>query len=118
MAQAKPAEGDEQKRQLLRAAKPAEIADLDLKFTDPRLKQLQLLYQARNFPKTLKIDQLFDWEQYKEQLFLGGKPSGLDLFKRRLRQHLLRFRDNPEVLNLLEELQSYVENILPEKVAG
>lgn len=118
LARTKLTEEDDGKRLKLRTAKPDEIADLDLKFADPRLKQLQLLYQARNFPKTLKIDQLFDWEQYREQVFAGGKPSGLDVFRRQLRRHLMQRREDPEVINLLEELQTYVENILPEKAAG
>ena len=118
LARAKVSEEDDRKRLKLRAAKPEEIADLDLKFADPRLKQLQLLYQARNFPKTLKIDQLLDWEQYRERVFSKGKPSGLDVFRRQLRRHLLQRRDDPEVINLLEELQTYVENILPEKITG
>ena len=115
LAKAKASDDDEQKRQQIRVAKQAEIAELNLKFDDPRFKYLQLLYQARNFPKTLKIDQLFEWEKYKEQIFLANKPSGLDIFRKHLRQSLMQFKDDAEVLNILEELQTYVENILPEK---
>ena len=115
LAKAKISEADEQKRQQVRAAKPSQIAELNLQFDDPRFKDLQLLYQARNFPKTLKIDQLFVWEKYKRQVLSGGKPSGLDIFKRHLRQNLVQFSDDAEVFNILEELQSYVENILPER---
>ena len=118
LAKKKISDNDEQKRQSVRAAKVSEIANLNLEFDDPRFKYLQLLYQARNFPKTLKVDQLLDWEKYKEQIFLSSKPSGLDAFKRQLRQSLMRFRDDPEILNILEELQTYIENILPEPIVN
>ena len=117
LARAKISENDQQKRQQVRAAKFDEIANLDLQFEDPRLKQLQLLYQARNFPKTLKVDQLLSWEQYKSQCFFSSKPSRWDVFQKQLRQSLLRSRDDAEVLNILEELQLYIENIMPEPLA-
>ena len=56
LARAKVSENDIRMRRQMRSAKPEEIANLDLKFEDPRFKQLRLLYQARNFPKTLKTD--------------------------------------------------------------
>ena len=116
LARSNVSQDDEQKRQQIRSTKSEEIANLNLEFNDPRFKHLQLLYQARNFPKTLRMDQLLDWEKYKQRLFLAGKPSGLDLFKRQLRRNLMRFKDDAEVLNILEELQLYIENILPERV--
>ena len=113
-----PTEADEQKRAQVRAAKPAELDGLEPDFEDPRFKQLLFLYQARNFPKRLRMEQLVAWENYKQRKFLAGKPSGLDLFKRQLRQSLSRASDEPETLNLLEELQFYIETILPETAAG
>lgn len=110
-------ESDQAKRQKVRQTPAAEIANLDLKFDDPRLKHLQFLYQARNFPKTLKTDQLLDWEKYKQNLFLNGRPSGLQLFKNQLRRTLSRLqaRQDFKSLNLLEELQLYIESVLPEQ---
>ena len=117
LARSKISENDQQKRQQVRAAKFDQIANLDLQFEDPRLKQLQLLYQARNFPKTLKVEQLLSWEQYKSQLFFSSKPSGQDVFRKQLRQSLMRFKDDAETLNILEELQLYIENIMPEPLS-
>lgn len=115
LAKTKISEADEQKRQQVYKAKIEEIANLDLKFEDVRFKQLQLLYQARNFPKTLKTDQLISWEKYKLQLFSKGKPSGLDIFKKELRRSLFKFKDDDQVINILEELQLYIESIMPEQ---
>ena len=113
LAKAKISENDAQKRVELRNAKADAIASLNLEFEDERFKYLQFLYQARNFPKTLKPDQVMEWEKYKEKIFRGGKPSGLDIFARQLRQSLAKFQDDAEVLNVLEELQCYIENIIP-----
>lgn len=115
LAKTKISKADEQKRQQIYKSKADEIANLDLEFEDVRFKQLQLLYQARNFPKTLKMDQLLSWEKYKLQLFSKGKPSGLDIFKRELRRSLFRFKDDDQVINTLEELQLYIESIIPEQ---
>ena len=115
LAKAKISENDAQKRVELRKAKADKIAGLNLEFEDERFKYLQFLYQARNFPKTLKPDQVMEWEKYKEKIFRGGKPSGLDLFTRQLRQSLAKFHDDAEVLNVLEELQCYIENIIPSR---
>lgn len=116
LARAKVSENDARMRCLVRSAKPEEIANLELEFEDPGFKQLRLLYQARNFPKTLKTDQLLNWEEYKRRLFIIGKPNALTLFERQIRQTATRFRDDAEISNLLMELQVYAENIMPETV--
>ena len=118
LASQAPSKADEQKRALVRAAKAADLPGLELDFEDPRFKQLLFLYQARNFPKSLRMEQLVAWENYKQRKFLAGKPSGLDGFKRQLRQSLSRAGENPETLNLLEELQFYIETILPEPASS
>ena len=116
LARAKVSDNDARMRHLVRSAKPEEIANLELEFEDPSFKQLRLLYQARNFPKTLKTEQLLNWEEYKRRLFISGKPNALTLFERQIRQTAVRFSDDAEVSNLLMELQVYVENIMPEPV--
>lgn len=97
----------------LKQAKPSDLANLDLEFEDGRFKHLLFLYRARNFPKTLGTDQIMAWEKYRHQAFFKGKPSGLDIFNRELRKSLQIYRDDAQKINLLEELQLYIESIMP-----
>ena len=103
---------DNQRRAEVYQSKPVDLSDLDLKFDDPRFKHLQFLYQARNFPKTLKTDQLVRWETYRRQLFFQNKPSALDFFKRQMNK-MLSNQPTAQEQNILEELNLYVTNLLP-----
>ncbi|MBR2989344.1 exodeoxyribonuclease I [Candidatus Saccharibacteria bacterium] len=50
---------------LVRNAKPSELADLHPEFTDERLPELLLHYKAKNFPKSLAEDEQTKWEAYR-----------------------------------------------------
>ena len=116
LAQTPISANDKLKRQQIYKAKPDKIANLNLEFDNPTFKHLQFLYQARNFPKSLTTEQIIAWEEYKTQIFLKGKPSGLNIFKRQVRRSLKQFKPENEAenTNLLEELQLYIESLLPE----
>ena len=114
LTQVKFSEADLNHRRTVLETPAAELTDLKLPFEEPGLGFLQFLYQARNFPKSLKTDQIMEWEEYRRKLFYKGSPSGLQAFKRQLQQSLQRYREEPETLNILEELQLYIENILPD----
>lgn len=106
---------DKQNMRVVRAAKSAELADLNLSFQDNRLKALLPLYKARNYPKSLSSEEREQWDAFcREQLLGGGKHS-------RMAKYLSRLQDIAAAGNLtghqeylLEELKLYAESIMPD----
>lgn len=98
----------------LRSARPDEISDFAKKFRDQRLKLLVPLYKARNFSKYLSEEEMGYWEDYRKRVLLGGKESSvLAKFMARL-QELSAAGLPAEKQYLLEELQLWAENVVPE----
>jgi exodeoxyribonuclease-1 len=102
-------DADKHKISVVRAAKPAELTALDLKFTDERLKVLLPLYKARNFPKLLDDTELAEWEGFRKIKLQDRLPG---FFK-----HLEDLAKTPgldgEKKYLLEELNLYAQSIIP-----
>ena len=63
---------DKIKMSVVRATDTAEMANLSLDFTDPRLNALLPLYKARNFPSNLSQREKTAWEKFRVQRLLGG----------------------------------------------
>ena len=98
----------------VRQAGPGSLQELtSLRFQSPGLNQLLTLYCARNFPGLLTSAQLSDWEGYKRRKFFGGQPSRLDTFGSQLQKLAQTHQSDPGKINLLLELQLYVQSILP-----
>ncbi|HEX5456028.1 MAG TPA: exodeoxyribonuclease I [Candidatus Saccharimonadales bacterium] len=99
----------------LRTANPAEISSFADKFSDSRLKNLVVLYKARNFPKFLSSAEKEQWESYRREVILAGKESSrLNRFMARLKEISERDGLSDNHRYLLEELQLWAENIVPE----
>ena len=99
----------------LRSADPAEISSFTDKFQDKRLQNLVLLYKARNFPKFLSGEEKEKWEDYRREVILGGKkPSRLNGYLARIKEISERSELTSDQRYLLEELQLWAENIVPE----
>ncbi len=106
---------DSDKRLLpvVRAAKPAELADLAGKLTDKRFQSLLPLYQARNYPDSLGPEQRRDWDDFcQHKLLDGGSDSRLGRYFARL-QELSSGTLSDQQKYLLEELQLYGQSIVP-----
>jgi exodeoxyribonuclease-1 len=110
-------DSDKTKMRVVRSAKPEEILS-SVEFKDERLKLLLPLYKARNYPKNLSGEEQEKWEEFrKHRLLDGGEKSRTVLFFRRLSELAAQ---NPEDSSknsqnhfLLEELNLYVQSILP-----
>lgn len=99
----------------LRAAEPGDISSFKDKFSDKRLKHLVSLYKARNFPKFLTDEEVKAWEDYRRTVLLGGKESSrLAKFMSRLGEVTKRPGLSKDQQYLLEELQLWAENIVPD----
>lgn len=105
---------DKRKMSVVRAAKPQELAGLNLNFADRRLEALLPLYKARNFPQALSADETVAWERFRyEKLALGGEKSVLNRFFARLNELAQRPDMTPEKRYLLEELNLYAQTVSP-----
>ncbi len=100
---------------VVRAADPAELGNLGLKFKDRRLEALLPLYKARNYPKLLSSEERDVWEQFRAQRLLsGGKNSKLAKYLTRLQDVVAKGGLTSNQEYLLQELQLYAESIMPE----
>ncbi|HEX5797707.1 MAG TPA: exodeoxyribonuclease I [Candidatus Saccharimonadales bacterium] len=99
----------------LRSANPAEISSFTDKFKDARLRNLVMLYKARNFPKFLSGEERKSWEDYRQSILLGGGESSvLNKYMARLTEISERASLSKDRRYLLEELQLWAENIVPQ----
>lgn len=98
----------------IRAAHPEELGELELAFADPRVEEMLFRYRARNWPETLTSSERERWDEFRWQKMNSSVLSSLTL--NGLQQELLALSQKPleqDELFLLQELQLYVESILP-----
>jgi exodeoxyribonuclease I len=108
------ADTDRTKMSVVRAARPEELATLDIAFKDDRLQNLLPLYKARNFPQSLQDEERTEWERFRERRLLSGKQAS------RLARYFARLSElaampdlTDEKRYLLEELQLYGQSVMP-----
>jgi len=107
---------DKQAMRVVRAASPAELGSLGLKFKDSRLDALLPLYKARNYPKGLTSEERAAWERFRAKKLLSGDTnSKLAKFLSRLQQVTADGNLTDHQKYLLEELKLYAESIMPEQ---
>lgn len=105
---------DKQNMRVVRAADPAELGELNLKFQDARLETLLPLYKARNFSKHLTGEERAQWEAFcRQKLLSGGQQSRLAKYFTRLQEVLARGNLTGHQEYLVEELKLYGESIMP-----
>lgn len=98
----------------IRSSRPEAILDFRSELSDERLKSMLLLYKARNYKKSLSIDEHQTWETFrKNKLLSGGKKSRFARFGKKL-EGLAATAKSDEKKYLLEELKLYGLGIRPE----
>jgi exodeoxyribonuclease-1 len=109
---------DKAKMSVVRAADSDELKNLDVTFTDARLRTLLPLYKARNYPKTLTDTDREEWERFRERKLLGGGNAG------RLAKYFARISElkqgkdlTKEQIYLLDELELYGQAVMPSETA-
>jgi exodeoxyribonuclease-1 len=111
-------DADKNKMRVVRAVKGQEISDLNVEFTDNRLKHLLPLYKARNFPKYLSEEERIWWDNFRmEKLFAGDSSSIAVKFFKRLEELGKRESLTGEQQYLLEELSLYAQSVSPVEVS-
>jgi exodeoxyribonuclease-1 len=100
---------------VVRAADPAELNNLGLKFKDYRLEALLPRYKARNYPKSLTGEELEAWERFRyKRLMDGGQRSKLAQYFARLEEVATNGELTSHQEYLIQELKLYAESIMPE----
>ena len=97
----------------VRNADERELADFHPEFQDERLAPLLLHYKARNFPRTLSEDELQQWESWRAQRLQTQLPQFMASLQR-----LAPTANDSNQQFILQELQLWVELVLPEEAAN
>lgn len=107
--------GDRDKSLMSRVrAEGDSIVDINLDFTDPRLGPLLELYKLRNHRSQLSPEQIETWERYRYTKLMSGTKPAAAAFYESLQKVVEMFSTDKEKSYLLEELNLYVQSILPE----
>lgn len=99
---------DKMRTEIVRNASEYELVDLHPEFVDERLPKLLLHYKARNFPKSLSLDESETWETWRSEKIKTILPSFVDSLKK-----LSNITTDEAKLFLLNELHLWAESIIP-----
>jgi len=104
---------DRNNMEIIRDARPEQLAGLELNTADPRLPELLFRYRARNFPATLSDSELNRWRHFCQQRMLSP-PAGMlsaETFMLRLEQLAEQHHDKTHQMSLLKSLYDYAQNL-------
>jgi len=115
-------DADRQRIDLVRRSAPERLASLGSAFDDPRLPELLLRYRARNWPDSLTAQERAEWERYRLAK-LSGVVSGassitLAEYRARIKELAADPSRTADELQLLEELQTYAQQLVPGAARG
>ena len=99
---------DRRMMEKVRTSAPEDINSSTFAFDDDRLKNLLVLYKARNYPKKLSDDERTTWENFRAAKLQKQLPG----YMQRL-QELAATKLTDDKQYLLEELKLYAESIMP-----
>ena len=105
---------DRQRFQQIHNTPPEDLSELELVFDDSRCNELLFRFRARNWPDYLTSTERERWDEFRWQRFHSPVTSSLTL--QGLQDELIRLSSNglaEEQLFLLQELQLWVESMLP-----
>ena len=100
---------DKEKMAVIRNTKVSELGDLTLNFEDERLEEMLFRYRCRNYPDTLFMHEIEQWDNYRVQRMTstdGDASIKLDEYH----QELLKIRESDlseETTDLLDQLDAY-----------
>lgn len=104
---------DSQRIETIRNTAVDELADLQFNFDDKRLYEMLFRYRARNYPQTLKEQELTRWNEYRHDKFTNPATS-----HRTMNQFLAdieAIQQAPDTIGgqlvILEELIEYAKSI-------
>lgn len=106
---------DRQQMSEIRACDPELLSTLRLPFQDQRLEEMLFRFRARNWPEFLDSEERERWDEWRWQRMNDSQLSSLTL--EGLQQRLMQLGNSGELNEsqffLMQELQAYVESIVP-----
>lgn len=107
--------GDADRRRLeeLRAMSPASLAAARTGFDDPRLEELLFRYRARNFPETLRPEEVERWEAHRAAKLLEGEGGARNVDQFFAEIDALAETADEKAEEILGALYEYAEAIAP-----
>ncbi len=107
--------GDADRRRLeeLRALSPASLAAARTGFDDPRLEELLFRYRARNFPETLRPEEVERWEAHRAAKLLEGEGGARNVDQFFAEIDALAETADEKAEEILGALYEYAEAIAP-----
>lgn len=104
---------DKEKMAQIRATPESDLGDLDFNFEDERLTEMLFRYRCRNYPDTLLLSEIEQWDQFRFQRMkdpLGDASIKLDEYQQQLNK-LASETNNAAELELLNQLKAYPDLI-------
>ncbi|MDO4698539.1 MAG: exodeoxyribonuclease I [Pasteurellaceae bacterium] len=98
---------DKNNMAILRTLSPTELANHGLKFADPRVEKLLFHYRARHYPETLTRAEQVRWQKYCHQQI----DEKAERFSKSIDELYQLHHDQPEKLQLLDDLIAYAEQL-------
>lgn len=100
---------DKEKMTQIRKTPEAELGNLDFYFEDERLSEMLFRYRCRNYPDTLLLSEIEQWDQYRKQRITnpqGDASIKLDDYQQQLDE--LENNTSDEITNkLIQQLKDY-----------
>ena len=109
------ADSDRRILQRLRGLAPEALAEARPDFADPRLDELLWRYRARNFPDTLRDDELARWEEHRAARLHDGAGGSITLEAFFERVDALEESADDRGQEILGALVDYATDIAPER---
>ena len=104
---------DKDKMSRIRETKPDDLGDLDLNFEDERLSEMLFRYRCRNYPDTLLLSEIEQWNQYRMQRMTapdGDASIKLEEYQQQVSE-LRKTCTDKENIELLNQLKDYPDLI-------
>ncbi|MEE4294060.1 MAG: exodeoxyribonuclease I [Xanthomonadales bacterium] len=101
--------------------KPADLGRHQWSFQDGRLHTMLFRFRARNYPETLNLNEAMEWDRYRRQRLLESEaPEDFTLtdFQAALDEQRTLHAGNPGALSVLDQLESWVDEIGLEALAS
>ncbi len=100
---------DREKMTKIRSTKGSEVGALTLNFEDERLEEMLFRYRCRNYPDSLFMHEIENWDNYRIQRMInpeGDASIKLDEYQQELQQ-LKKEELSEESQQLLQQLDAY-----------
>lgn len=98
----------------IRQASADKLMEFVQKVQDKRLAELLFLYKARNYAKSLTTEEIYKWDNYKQdKLFTGGNESEIAKYFACIEELSKDNNLTTEQNHLLQELVLYGQSLLP-----